>query len=626
MCGIAGIVDFRGLQHNGGVEYIIDSQTHRGPDHYGKWRSPDGLCALGFNRLSIIDLSPAGHQPMQDPDTGNMLIFNGEIYNFLELREQISKQGGRFHSQTDTEVILKLYRQHGVGCLRHLRGMFAFALWDAKEQRLFVARDRLGEKPFSFALVDGVLIFSSEIHSLVRHPLVDRALDPEALELFLDLQYIPAPWSIYKSVRKLLPGHFGIFDRDGFKQEQYWELDYTSKSAIHTEGEALEALDERLREAVRIRLIADVPLGSTLSGGVDSSVVVAMMAHLSERPVKTFNIAFREAAFDESHFAREVAQRYGTEHTVFQVESDIETMLPKMVRHYGEPYGDKGAVPAFYVSESARQQVTVAMNGDGGDELLGGYPRYFIPEWYAGLLSKWPRWHDLGEQLAFLDRFQSDNSLRGRVARRFWMRYIYPEAQSLGPLSTVYWAHGWRRDLLGEFNSGVVSRWRISKLKAALENAAHPMDRMLWLDTTTYLRDDGLVKMDIASMHCSLEARTPLVDHELVEFAASLPARLKLKGGMSKYLLKKLAERYLPKHIIYRQKQGFSIPVDDWLRGPLQPYVREIVLNRDLMEPLAMPVIRKVYGEFLAGIDNHGYRIWLLLIFGLWRQMDRELT
>jgi len=626
MCGIAGVVDFRGLRNNGGVEYIIDSQTHRGPDHYGKWRSSEGFCALGFNRLSIIDLSPAGHQPMQDPDTGNMIIFNGEIYNFLELRERLHSQGEQFHSRTDTEVILKLYRKHGVDCLHFLRGMFAFALWDAKAQRLFVARDRLGEKPICYSLVDGMLIFASEIHSLMQHPQVDRELDTEALELFLDLQYIPAPWSIYKAVRKLLPGHFAIFGQDGFKQEQYWELDYTSKSGITTEVEALEALDEKLRQAVQMRLIADVPLGSTLSGGVDSSVVVAMMAQLSDQPVKTYNIAFSEAAFDESHYARAVSERYGTDHTVFQVESDIEEMLPKLVRHYGEPYGDKGAVPAFYVSESARQHVTVAMNGDGGDELLGGYPRYYIPDWYAGLLGKWRRWGDLEAQLKFLDIFQASNSLGGRVARRFWMRYVFPEAQSLGPLSTVYWAAGWRRDLLGDLNTGVVNRWRAAKLRAAMQKADHPIDRMLWLDSTTYLHDDGLVKMDIASMHCSLEARTPLVDHELVEFAAGLPANIKLKGGMSKYLLKKLAERYLPEHIIYRKKQGFSIPVDEWLRGPLQPYVHDIVLNADLMEPLSMTAIDKVYDEFKLGIKSHGYRIWLLLIFGLWRQLDRQLS
>ena len=623
MCGIAGIVDFRSLKNHGGVEYIIDSQTHRGPDHYGKWRSLDGYCALGFNRLSIIDLSPAGHQPMHDPETGNVIIFNGEIYNFQELRKNLLAAGEKFHSQTDTEVILKLYREHSVDCLPYLRGMFAFALWDAKEQHLFVARDRIGEKPFSYALVNGTLIFASEIRALVQHPLVGREMDLEALELFLDLQYIPAPWSIYKGVRKLLPGHFAIFDRDGFKQNQYWELNYTSKSAIRTEVEALDALNEKLRESVRMRLIADVPLGSTLSGGVDSSVVVAMMAELSDQPVKTFNIAFKEAAFDESHYAREVAERYSTDHTVYHVESDIEEMLPRLVRHYGEPYGDKGAVPAFYVSESARQQVTVAMNGDGGDELLGGYPRYFIPDWYAGFLSRWKRWGNLEEQLDFLAQFQSANSLSGRISRRFWMRYVYPEAQSLGPLSTVYWGDGWRKDLLGSLGSDVLSRWRVAKLAESLRKAKHPVDRMLWLDTHTYLRDDGLVKMDIASMHCSLEARTPLVDHELVEFAASLPADIKLKGGVSKYLLKKLAERYLPSHLIYRKKQGFSIPVDEWLRGPLKPYVQDIVLNSALMEPMSMSVIQKVYGEFQAGVNGHGYRIWLLLIFGLWHQIEQ---
>ena len=624
MCGIAGVVNFRSIKNFGGVEYILDEQTHRGPDHYGKWRSDDGLCALGFNRLSIIDLSPAGHQPMLDPVTGNMIIFNGEIYNFLSLRKRLLEEGEAFQSKTDTEVILKLYRKHGVECLKHLRGMFAFALWDAKDQCLFIARDRLGEKPICYSLIDGNLVFASEIGALTQHPLVERDINLQSLELFLDLQYIPAPWSIYKDVHKLLPGHWAIFDRNGFRQEVYWELDYTQKSAIHSEAEALNALDEKLRESIEMRLIADVPLGSTLSGGVDSSLVVAMMAQLSDRPVKTFNIAFKEEAFDESQYARQVAEKYSTDHYVYEVESDIEEMLPKLVQHYGEPYGDKGAVPAFYVSESARQQVTVAMNGDGGDELLGGYPRYSIPDWYAGLLSQWKRWGDVEKQLDFLSQFQTKNSLSGRISRRFWMRYIFPEAQSLGPLSTVYWGHGFRKELMGELGSNIVNQWILQKLGDAIRHADHPIDRMLWLDSNAYLRDDGLVKMDIASMHCSLEARTPLVDHELVEFAASLPAQIKLKGGMSKYLLKRLAERYLPKDLIYRKKQGFSIPVDEWLRGPLQPYVHDIVLDNDLMEPLDMQAIQRVYGEFQNGANHHEYRIWLLLIFGLWHQMDKQ--
>jgi len=622
MCGITGIVSFRGLDQGNDIKKIIKMLKHRGPDHAGIWFSPDGNCVLGHARLSVIDLSPAGEQPMLDPVTGNAISYNGEIFNFQELRGKCVNAGYQFNSQSDTEVILALYREYGVSCVDHLRGMFAFAIWDAREQRLVLARDRLGEKPLNYTIVGDQLLFASEIRALVNYPSVSREIDTEALELFLELQYIPAPWTIYKSIRKLLPGHLAIFDRNGLRSEHYWDLDYRCKIDVRNEAEAVDLLDERLRESIRIRMVADVPIGSTLSGGVDSSLVVAMMAGLTNSPVRTFTISFKEGAFDESRYALEVARKYGTDHHVYTVESDIEDLLPKMAEHYGEPYGDKGAVPAFYVSRCAREKVTVALNGDGGDELLGGYPRYQVPGWRLAATSILDRWRNPRKALSTLSCLQTGSSLFTRARRRLLMRCLHPELQSLGPPSSLYWGDGIRDDLLGGLATDVVQRWRASWLASALEHAHHPIDRMLWLDTHTYLRDDGLVKMDIASNHCSLEARTPLVDHKLVEFCASLPARLKIRNRTGKYLLKVLAERYLPKHLIYRRKQGFAIPVDAWLRGPLLPYLKTFVLDAKLMAPLNMELIRRIVEQFLQGKGNHSHRIWLLLIYGIWRKTE----
>ena len=378
MCGIAGHINVNNPPPREPVEKLTQAIRHRGPDDQGVWKSPDGACVLGHARLSIIDLSPLGRQPMLDPETGNGIVFNGEIYNFQALRKQCEAAGDRFRSHSDTEVILALYRRHGVDCLDHLRGMFAFALWDAGRRRLFMARDRVGKKPLNYALVDGGVVFCSEIDPLARHPQVSREMDLEALELYLQLQYIPAPWTIYKQIRKLPPAHYALFDnRNGFSMARYWDVDYTQKRKI-SEQDALDGLEEKLTEAVRLRMIADVPLGALLSGGVDSSVVVALMAKLSGEPVRTFSIGFREEAFNELPFAQQAADRCKTAHHPQIVEGDVEHLLPRLARHYGEPYADSSAIPSFFVSQVARQQVTVAMNGDGGDELLGGYPRYWL--------------------------------------------------------------------------------------------------------------------------------------------------------------------------------------------------------------------------------------------------------
>jgi asparagine synthase (glutamine-hydrolysing) len=620
MCGIAGRVDWRGMDGDGGVGGIVARLRHRGPDDQGVWTSPDRLCTLGHARLSILDLSPAGHQPMLDPETGNAIAFNGEIYNFQEGRAECERDGYRFRSHSDTEVILALYRKHGRACVHRLRGMFAFALWDAGRRELFVARDRVGKKPLNYALTPEGIVFASEIDPLVRHPRVDAALDHDALELYLQLQYVPAPWTIYRSIRKLPPASYAVFDRSGLKVEGYWDVDYRPKVSI-SQADAVDGLEEELREAVRLRMIADVPVGALLSGGVDSSLVVAMMAGMSAEPVRTFSIGFEEQAFNELPYAQRVADRYRTVHFPEVVRGDVEPLLADLVRHYGEPYADSSAVPSFHVSRVARRHVKVAMNGDGGDELLGGYGRYTLTpsairagRLFGGITS--------GASLARAAGGLLDaRSVPARLHRRWLLRAAHPELQSI-VMYADFWNDRPRARLLpGSGSTGVLEEWRREWLGRARHAASNPVDRMLWIDNRTYLPGDLLVKMDIASMHCGLETRSPLLDHRVIEFCASLPVHLKVARGQGKALLKKLGERYLDDELLYRRKMGFGIPMRDWLAGPLRPVVEDLLGDDDTLAPLDPAVARQTAREFYEQGVEHTSRMWALLMFGLWKRV-----
>ncbi len=593
---------------------------HRGPDDSGFWQSPDGVCALGHVRLSIVDLTPAGHQPMTDPVTGNVIVFNGEIYNYLDLRAACERDGERFQSRTDTEVILSLYRRHGVECLQYLRGMFAFGIWDKAQETLFLARDRVGKKPLNYSISENGLIFASEINALVQHQGVSAGMDPEALELYLQLQYVPAPWTIYKSIRKLAPAHYAVYSRAGLQLCKYWDVDYRGKVRI-SEGDAIDGLEEQIREAVRLRMIADVPLGALLSGGVDSSVVVALMAGLGTSSVKTYSMGFREDAFSELKYAAQVADRYHTDHCAEIVDGDIEPLLADVVRHYGEPFADSSAVPSFRVCRAARKHVKVVMNGDGGDELLGGYPRYWLKRIsIAGgqALGDWQGPQSLAAMLVGLDKA---SGFAARARRKWLLRMAHPELQSM-LMYSAFWNDEERSSLLG-VSGGVLPAWRSEWLASVRGAANNPIDRMLWIDNRTYLPGDLLVKMDIAAMHCGLETRSPLLDHKLIEYCASLPVHLKVRNGTGKYLLKKLAERYMPHELIYRPKMGFGIPLAEWLRGTLRPLVEEILSDRSLTEPLDQAVIARTLTAFLAGEGDHSSRIWAVLMFGLWRRHCR---
>lgn len=621
MCGIAGEVRFEGGVAAAPLEAMSRALRHRGPDDEGLWIEGRGRCGFAFRRLSIIDLSPLACQPMVDPETGNVIIFNGEVYNFQTLRRECEEAGAKFRSRSDTEVVLALYRRLGRDCVRRLRGMFALAIWDAGRSELLLARDRFGKKPLNYALAGGGLVFCSEIDPLSRHPAVGTEEDVEALEFFLQLLYVPAPWTIYKDIRKLPPAHWAIFSRQGLRLERYWDLDYSHPIRIGEE-EALDAFEEKFTEAVRLRMIADVPLGALLSGGVDSSAVVAAMARLSPTPVKTFSVGFEDESLNELPHAAEVARNCGTEHHPQIVTADVEALLPGLARHYGEPFADPSAIPSFLICETARQHVTVALNGDGGDELLGGYPRYRLSRtslWANRYLGPLVSAQSL---IPVAADYSAGTQLSSRVASRFVRSFLHPE---LGSLLNARdnWNERARRSLL--FARRVpepVSRWRREWLTLALSHASNPFDQMLYFDNHTQLPNQLLVKMDIASMHCGLEARSPLLDHELAEFCACLPLDLKLRDRGGKYLLKQLAAKRFGQAFVNRRKQGFGIPLEKWLKGPLRGRLTDILSNRGLMESFAAPVVRRTVNDYFAGRwgANHTSRLWALFMYGLWRE------
>ncbi len=620
MCGIAGELNWTAGADIRAVATMVSGIAHRGPDDRGLWSSPNGVCALGHARLSIVDLSPAGHQPMVDPGTGNAIVFNGEIYNFQDLRKKCESAGDVFKSHSDTEVILTLYRRHGIDCLKFLRGMFALAIWDEQQQRLFLARDRMGKKPLNYAVTQTGLAFCSELHPLSRHAGVDSGMDLEALEYFLQCQFIPAPWTIYLGIRKLPPAHYAVYDHDGLKIEKYWEVDYRDKICI-SEADALDALEEKLTEAVRLRMIADVPLGAMLSGGVDSSVVVALMSKLSSEPVRTFSIGFEEEAFNELPWAHQAAERCGTQHHPNIVKGEVEHLLPRLARHYGEPYADESAVPSFFVSANVRHHVPVALNGDGGDELLGGYQRYRLPKLALRSSALLGGWLSPARLADMASRLQDVKSLRGRVARRLMLQYSNPELRSV-IMFAGFWHDAARRELLPDGPNVLLRNWRARWLEGAFAHADNAIDRMLWLDNHIYLPGCLLVKMDIASMHCGLETRSPLLDHEVIEFCARLPVQYKVKNQVGKYLLKRLAERYFPADFVHRPKMGFGIPLAAWLRGPLRKVLHETLLDAHVMAPLSGAVAEQTLREFDSGDDGHKSRLWALLMFGCWRRQQ----
>jgi asparagine synthase (glutamine-hydrolysing) len=593
---------------------------HRGPDSRGIHQQD--RVGLGIQRLRVIDLN-TGDQPIFNEDRSVVVVMNGEIYNYRELRTELQARGHRFATQGDTEVIVHLYEEHGADCVRHLHGMFAFSLWDAKRQQLMLARDRVGKKPMLYTMRDGVLTWASEMAALLAGAELPREIDPVALDRYLALGYVPAPRTALRGVCKLPPAHT-LLVRDGrMTLERYWKLDYSRKLDVPVE-ELCERIRAELLEATRRRLIADVPLGAFLSGGIDSSAVVAAMAQLSSEPVRTFSIGFDHEGFDELPHARRIAERFGTVHEEFRVEADAVSIVPRIVRHYGEPFADSSAIPSFYLAELTRRHVTVALNGDGGDESFAGYQRY-VANAVAGRLDRLPapvrhalgalggRLPDRGAVSSPLNRARRMATGLALDAPARYARYVswFDPAQRRAMYTPEFAAEVGDADPYEE----LALRW-------AEASGASVVDRMLEVDAGTYLVDDLIAKIDIATMAHALEARSPFLDHQLMEFAATIPADLKVRGGEKKWILREALRDWLPDDILDRRKQGFSVPLSSWLRSDLQGWAREILLDpgttdRGLFAPGA---VRSLLDRHAAGADGDAKRIYALLMLELWHR------
>jgi asparagine synthase (glutamine-hydrolysing) len=629
MCGLTGYLLNTPVEVAHGrqqLEAMVSTLHHRGPDDHGVWT--DGRAGLGFARLAIIDLSEAGHQPMPSADGRFWLAFNGEVYNFQQLRAELEAKGCVFRSRTDTEVILHGYQLWGESVLERLRGMFAIALWDGRAKRLLLARDRIGKKPLNYALTKEGLFFGSEMKALLAWPGMPRDPDLAALHQFLTYQYVPAPLTAFQAIKKLPAGHkmvvgVGVDGRVSAPRiERYWQLPgpRPRRRAVSM-AEAAEELVQRLDEAIRIRMISDVPLGAFLSGGVDSSAVVAMMARHSAR-VKTFSIGFENEEYDETRYARMVAERYGTEHHELIVRPDAIEILPKLVHHYNEPFADPSAVPSFYLAELARRHVTVTLNGDGGDEAFMGYPRYAVMHKLSNLdyAPKWLR--RLGANLV------TRLPLRGRMAsraQRIRGLLLADETarQHRYAFTISAFADEHKQAGYGEAMREYLNSSALDILAPYFDNAAGLVSGANWSDVHIYLPDDLMVKVDIATMAHSLESRSPLLDHIFMEWALTLPESLTIPGGATKTIFKKAMEPHLPRELLYRPKMGFGCPVDHWFRAELKEMAYDLLLSpraasRGIVEAAS---VKRLLDEHCSGAYAHHSRLWPLLMMELWFRM-----
>lgn len=623
MCGICGKIN---LDNQPVTETLLrrmaSSLSHRGPDDEGIYIN--GCAGLGHRRLSIIDLSLNARQPMSNEDGRVWIVFNGEIYNFPALREDLFKKGHIFRSHSDTETIIHLYEEYGVESLSRLRGMFAFALWDERDKTLFLARDRVGKKPLYYYDNGSSFLFASEIKAIITDPDVPRIPDHTAIHHYLTYQDVPSPWTAFKGIKKLPPAHYLLLKNGQTEVKRYWKLSYLPKHKV-SEKDIKNAVVEQLKETVKIRLISDVPLGAFLSGGIDSSAIVAMMAGMMNEPVKTFSIGFKEGAYNELRYAKMVAEKFKTAHTEFIVEPDAVDVLPKLVWHYNEPFADSSAIPTYYVSKLAREHVTVILNGDGGDENFAGYGRYRANE-FAGKISRFfPRRvaNMLLAVVSLLPHGKNPTNLLWTL-KRFLQEYRRsPE------LRNCHWLCHFNNDMKDELYSDGFSREMSStdSFELVLDKyieaeAASFLDKTLYADVMMYLPDDLLVKVDVATMANSLEARSPFLDHEFMEFAARIPSELKLRRGNTKYILKEALKEVLPDEILYRQKMGFGVPIDHWFRNELKEMAYDVLLGEGGTERgyFNKAFIKRMLDEHVSGRWNWQYHIWNLLMLELWHR------
>jgi asparagine synthase (glutamine-hydrolysing) len=651
VCGLVGFTKRKSISSVDVFSKILSKINHRGPDSHGLWQDNDSPIVLGHVRLSIVDLSPSGHQPMTSFDDRYVLLFNGEIYNHLSLRKQLSDEGKsiNWHGHSDTETLLACFVVWGIEkTLRSSVGMFAIALWDRKEKILTLARDRLGEKPLYWGWSNDMLVFASELKAIKAHPDFKPEIDRNALTLLLRHSYIPAPYSIYSGIQKLMPGHFieisfggGLTMSKSAKSQAYWSVNNVVKEGLSnpfsgSPADAVDALQSQLQKSISDQMLSDVPLGAFLSGGIDSSSVVALMQEQSNRPIKTFTIGFDETGYNEAVHAKTVAEHLGTDHTELYVQPyDALAVIPKLPHMYCEPFADSSQIPTFLVSQLAKQHVTVALSGDGGDELFCGYNRYMavqkvwqplqkMPEFArvlaaGGLNSLSPAsWDKLFERLKPILPKRYQLSIPGEKARKLGEVLRLKDGADFYRQLTSHWA-----DPDSIVINGIEPLTQITDRSswADTDSLEH---FMMALDAKTYMSDDILTKVDRAAMACSLETRVPMLDHRVVELAWKMPLEYKIREGQGKWLLRQVLYRYVPKELIERPKMGFGIPLDSWLRGPLKDWAEALLDEQRLHnEGYFNPApIRELWTEHLSGKKNWQYHLWNVLMFQAWLEQQ----
>ncbi|MFK5854540.1 MAG: asparagine synthase (glutamine-hydrolyzing) [Bacteroidota bacterium] len=637
MCGIVGYW-VKSEANESVVKQMAGKLQHRGPDDVGTWISQSGELALAHRRLSIIDLSPAGHQPMHSPCGRYTLVYNGEIYNHLDLRADLEKENGHidWRGHSDTETLLAALRHWGIeDTLKKVNGMFAFALWDNSEKCLFLARDRMGEKPLYYGNNNGVFLFGSELKSLCAYPDWKGVINRDALAIYMQHNNVPSPWCIYEGINKLPPAHYVVIRDAGqifSKLHCYWSLlEVAEEGCRHKKTdieESIDELDNLLRDAVKSRMVSDVPLGAFLSGGYDSSLIVALMQAQSSKPIKTFTIGFHEEGYNEAQYAKSVAKHLATEHTeLYVTPKDAIDVIPKLPKIWDEPFSDSSQIPTYLVSELVSKHVTVSLSGDGGDELFYGYQRYTMGNKVWKTLNRLPASVRFGLATA-LERFPG-GALEKTLSHLPKRMHIPNIADRLPKIAAIM------KERTGEeFYHRLVSHWKnptslvlgSEKQKLIFDDNKDLMklptlsERMMYIDSMTYLPDDILTKVDRASMAVSLESRVPLLDHRVVEFAWQLPMSMKYRDGKGKWILREVLHRYVPKKIMDRPKMGFGVPIDEWLRGPLRDWAEDLLNEKRLREDgfFEPEPIRKMWDEHVNGRRRWHYYLWDVLMFQAW--------
>ncbi|MDP8244255.1 MAG: asparagine synthase (glutamine-hydrolyzing) [Candidatus Hinthialibacter antarcticus] len=619
MCGICGILHTNHQPvDESQLHRMAESLAHRGPNHQGVWR--DGYVGLAHRRLSIIDLSDSGNQPMSNESGDICLIFNGEIYNFQSIRAELEQRGHRFHSNTDTEVILRLYEEKGVDCLQDLRGMFAFAIWDRPRQRLFIARDRVGKKPLKYYYDGQRFAFASELKALLTLPFVSREVDPLSIHHYLNYGYCPTPYTGFRGIQKLPAAHYLLLENGSLSTHRYWQLSYAEKEE-RSEEEWSRAIVEKLDECVRLRLISDVPLGVFLSGGLDSSAIAALAARNSSKPINTFSIGFSVEEYNELPQARKSAEMYNTNHHEFIVEPDnLLDTFQFLVRQYEEPYSDSSALPTYFLSKMTKQHVTVALNGDGGDENFAGYERYSVLDQFLA------RRKQLGMLKPFIKclpeflfpanikrKIQAGKSLFDPNVLPFYLTFMtcFDSKRFLG-----YYGDEFRRQV------GLVDPVQaMQPFFDCPQSGRDIIEKALYCDFNTYLPENLMVKIDIATMSQSMEGRSPLLDHEFLELTAKIPAELKLHNGIKKYIFKKAIRDLIPNEIIDLPKRGFGIPIHEWFLGELSGWAKDYLLGERFLKRgyFKREAVESLWNEHQRH-KNKGFYLWNLLTLEEWHR------